>query len=351
MEEKMKRREKSAGIFLASCLVVIMVTACSKNEKTRATATETSEKPVTFTISTDAAGIRTEAIANFIKLLSDRSNGRIKGTELAQSSVGTGSEMAQSIQLGTLDICVNDDMTIDAIMGGQLGFAWLPGLVANYEEADKYYLNGWINDRLTEIMSINNIVRLATYCNGFRQVGNVKREVTEMSHLSGLKIRTPQVQSVVSFYEKCGALPVMIAGPEVLSALQTGTVDGLDNAVWNYVNQGITDVIKYITEINYCYTGAVIIASPAFYNKLSNSDKALFRECAKIVGDELTRKFRDGTTALQQQGIDSGQWKVSQPSSAMRASLSAIYQQIWKEAETKYDSKIMAAIIDGSWKK
>ena len=31
----------------------------------------------------------------------------------------------------------------------------------------------------------------------------------------------------------------MIAGSEVLNALQTGTVDGLDNAVFNYTNQGV----------------------------------------------------------------------------------------------------------------
>ena len=70
-------------------------------------------------------------------------------------------------------------------------------------------------------------------------MGNIVRPVTEMSDLAGLKIRTPSVASVVSFYEKCGALPVMIAGSEVLNALQTGTVDGLDNAVFNYTNQGM----------------------------------------------------------------------------------------------------------------
>ena len=65
----------------------------------------------------------------------------------------------------------------------------------------------------------------------------MKREITDMSDLKGLKIRIPSVASVESFYEKCGALPVSIPGSEVLSAIQTGTVDGLDNAVFNYVNQ------------------------------------------------------------------------------------------------------------------
>ena len=33
-----------------------------------------------------------------------------------------------------------------------------------------------------------------------------------------------------------------------------------DNAVFNYTNQGITDVITHITELNYCYSGGCFIA-------------------------------------------------------------------------------------------
>ena len=119
------------------------------------------------------------------------------------------------LQMGTLDVLMSDDMTMDGVLDGALGFAWLPGLVADYDEADKYYLKGWIADEVAKIMEKNSLIRISSYCNGFRQVGNIVRPVTEMSDLAGLKIRTPSVASVVSFYEKCGALPVMIAGSEL----------------------------------------------------------------------------------------------------------------------------------------
>lgn len=241
-------------------------------------------------------------------------------------------------------------MTIDGVLDGALGFAWLPGLVADYDEADKYYLKGWIADEVAKIMEQNSLIRISSYCNGFRQVGNIVRPVTEMSDLAGLKIRTPSVASVVSFYEKCGALPVMIAGSEVLNALQTGTVDGLDNAVFNYTNQGILDVITHITELNYCYSGGCFIAGAPFWEKLSDEDKAAFKEAAQEASDEFTEFFREKTEKVTNDGVASGQWTVDQPSDDMKAKLQEIYQQIWEESRGSYSDEIMDAITSGDYK-
>lgn len=45
-------------------------------------------------------------------------------------------------------------------------------------------------DEVAKIMEQNSLIRISSYCNGFRQVGNIVRPVTEMSDLAGLKIRT-----------------------------------------------------------------------------------------------------------------------------------------------------------------
>ena len=249
--KKISRRDflKVAGISAAA----IGLTACGGSSSTAASTTGSagsaaaSAESATFSVTADVTGDRAPYVERFAELISDKTGGRYQANVIAAGSLGNGSDMAQMLQMGTLDVLMSDDMTIDGVLDGALGFAWLPGLVADYDEADKYYLKGWIADEVAKIMEQNSLIRISSYCNGFRQVGNIVRPVTEMSDLAGLKIRTPSVASVVSFYEKCGALPVMIAGSEVLNALQTGTVDGLDNAVFNYTNQGILDVITHIT--------------------------------------------------------------------------------------------------------
>ena len=350
----MKKRKRILALALVLLMTISILSGCANsgvNEDTKPDTTKSDVvTPILFTVTADVTGARAPYVDKFAELITEKTGGRYKADVIAAASLGNAADMAQMLQLGTLDVLMSDDMSMDGVLDGALGFAWLPGLVSNYEEADEYYLYGWIAEQVGEIMKENNLIRISSYCNGFRQVGNVKRPVTELQDLAGLKIRTPSVESVVSFYEKCGALPVMIAGSEVLSAIQTGTVDGLDNAVFNYINQGLTDVIKYITEINYCYSGGCFIASPNFWDTLNDEDKAIFKECAQIVSDEFTVYFRNETDNLQQAGVDSGQWVVSQPSETMKEELKEIYSQIWERFYDKYGAEIMDPIISEEYK-
>lgn len=315
-----------------------------------AAATLGSEAATRFTVTADVTGDRAPYVEQFAKMIEEKTNGRYVANVIAAGSLGTGADMAQMLQMGTLDVLMSDDMTMDGVLNGALGFAWLPGLVTDYEEADAYYNNGWIAQEVAEIMARNGLIRISSYCNGFRQVGNIKRPVREMKDLAGLKIRTPSVEAVVEFYEKCGALPVMISGSEVLNALQTGTVDGLDNTVFNYTNQGITDVIKHITELNYCYSGGCFIAGAPFWEKLNDEDKEIFAECAQAVSNDFTAFFREKTVKLMQDGVESGQWTVDQPSENMKAEIAKISQSIWNESRQKYGDEIMNVIISGEYK-
>ena len=344
----MEKGKKTLALILMAVLAFSFLAGCKPAAKQESSAAN--GNAVTFTVTADVTGARAPYVERFAQLVAEKTGGRYKANVLAAASLGNASDMGQMLQMGTLDVLMSDDMSMDGLLNGALGFAWLPGLVSNYDEADKYYLKGWISDQIAAIMAQNKLIRISSYCNGFRQVGNVKRPITEMKDIAGLKIRTPSVNSVVSFYEKCGALPVMIAGSEVLSALQTGTVDGLDNAVFNYINQGITDVIKYITELNYCYSGGCFMASPNFWGKLSPDDQAIFKDCAQIASDEFTKHFRDETDKLVKDGVQKGQWVVSQPSDAMKAKLKDIYAAIWKENYEKYGKTIMDPIISGEYK-
>lgn len=352
----MKRSNRLFASLLSALMVLGLTAGCgsatasSSAGGSNASSSSAAADAVTFTVTADVTGARAPYVERFAELVKEKTQGRYVAEVIAAASLGNAADMAQMLQMGTLDVLMSDDMSMDGVLNGALGFAWLPGLVSNYDEADAYYNNGWIAKKVAEIMAQNNLIRISSFCNGFRQVGNIKKPITEMSDLKGMKIRTPSVDSIVSFYEKCGALPVMISGSEVLSALQTGTVDGLDNAVFNYTNQGITDVITNITEINYCYSGGCFIAGSPFWDKLSTEDQEIFRECAQTASDEFTESFRSETDKMVQDGIDKGQWVVSQPSDAMKAQLQKIYKEIWNESYDKYGSEIMDIITSGQYK-
>ena len=178
--KKISRRDflKAAGISAAA----IGLTACGGSSSTAGSAAVSAES-ATFSVTADVTGDRAPYVERFAELISDKTGGRYQANVIAAGSLGNGSDMAQMLQMGTLDVLMSDDMTMDGVLDGALGFAWLPGLVADYDEADKYYLKGWIADEVAKIMEQNSLIRISSYCNGFRQVGNIVRPVTEMSDL------------------------------------------------------------------------------------------------------------------------------------------------------------------------
>ena len=142
--KKISRRDflKVAGISAAA----IGLTACGGSSSTAASTTGSagsaaaSAESATFSVTADVTGDRAPYVERFAELISDKTGGRYQANVIAAGSLGNGSDMAQMLQMGTLDVLMSDDMTIDGVLDGALGFAWLPGLVADYDEADKYYL-------------------------------------------------------------------------------------------------------------------------------------------------------------------------------------------------------------------
>ena len=112
--------KKFASYILLAAMMLSILTGCgggqaNKSEQEGATKTGTIE----FTISTDGA-IRSTYVDRFMELVEEASGGKYKGNVYAQSSIGSAADMAQMIQMGTLDFCLNDDMSIDGILDGTI---------------------------------------------------------------------------------------------------------------------------------------------------------------------------------------------------------------------------------------
>ena len=170
--KKISRRDflKAAGLSAAA----LGLTACGGGSTSTAASTASgagSKAPaadsITFSVTADVTGDRAPYVDRFAELIAEKTNGRYNANVIAAGSLGNGSDMAQMLQMGTLDVLMSDDMTMDGVLNGALGFAWLPGLVADYDEADKYYLKGWIADEVAKIMEQNSLIRISSYCNGF----------------------------------------------------------------------------------------------------------------------------------------------------------------------------------------
>ena len=361
----MKKRKKKLGLFLIlTLLTTSLLSACgssnSLSEKSAskaggatlaASASESSavgndaskDPTVTFKVNNthSGKGVQDTTMDLLIQLCNKYSGGTIKGTKISGGSLGGEREMTEMVQLGTLDVGLLSDMGIDSSIGG-LGWAWLPFMITSYDQVDKYYINGWIGQELTKEMAAKGIVRVAATENEFRECGTVSHPIQSMKDFEGVKIRVPEVNACQDFYKACGAIPAAISTSETLAALEQKTVDGVDNSVYNMKSMGILDDIKYVTLLNYMYSGASIVCSQSFWNKMTPAQQAAFTKAAKEAGINFRKSMRADTQSI----LKNGKFKTYEvkEDSPFYKSLKKVAVKLWGTYDNKFDPSIMKKV-------
>jgi TRAP-type C4-dicarboxylate transport system substrate-binding protein len=98
-----------------------------------------------------------------------------------------------------------------------------------------------------------------------------------------------------------------MAFPEVFNALQTGTVDGQENPIGVIVSAKLNQVQKHLTLTGHVYSPALVLMSPAAYNKMSEADRRMIvqiaREGAQVSRQRVEQLERDGIEQLRAAGM------------------------------------------------
>lgn len=345
--------KKFLALMMALTMAAATLTGCGGSSSSGSSASSgtpaegsgdvSTDPVVTFSVTNthSGEGVQDQSMDLLIKLCDEYSGGTIQGTKIAGGSLGGEREETEMLQLGTLECAFISDMGVDSAIGG-LGWAWLPFMLTDYDMVDEYYINGWIGDKLDEAFAEQGIIRVAATENAFRECGNVKRAINSMDDLKGLKIRVPETQACQDFYTAIGAIPAAIATSETLAALEQGTVDGVDNSIYNMKSMGVLERIEYITMLNYMYSGASISCSEEFWNSMTADQQAAFKKAA----DEAGAYFRENMRAETQTILDEGDFEVTEidPSSEFYHELKAAAVELWAGYADQYPADIMEKI-------
>ena len=231
--------------------------------------------------------------------------GRYKCQHFPSSALGGEREMIEAVQLGTLDL-VNTSTGPLGNFVPEVKIVDIPFLFRGYDHARKT-LDGPIGEDLLAKMRAKNLVGLAWTENGFRHMTNNKRPIVKAEDAKGLKMRTMENKVHMDGYKTFGILPTPMPFPELFTALQQGTVDGQENPIPVILSAKFSQVQKHLSLTGHVYSPAVIILSPAVWNKLSDADKKVFVEAARKGAAAQRKKVNDdeanGIAQLRKDGM------------------------------------------------
>lgn len=237
----------------------------------------------------------------FKEIVEKESKGRIAVTVYPGNELGTPREMMAQLALDTTQICASGDPGIKEIE--YLALPYLMKGLDNYVAI----INSPIGEEWNKKLSAQKQIRLFGFLPRNPREISANKVINSMADLKGLKLRAPQRDYYVESLAALGAKPTPMAFKEVYTALQTGVVDGQENPVETIYAQKFYEVQKGVAMIDYIDKPAYVMIGEAFWNRLSDADKALLNKAQiasqKVVEELMPEQAKEFIAKMEKAGV------------------------------------------------
>ena len=195
-------------------------------------------------------------------------------------ALGDEKEMLEGMSFGTIDMGVITNAPV-ASMEPAFQVNDLPFLYSTDTQAFEV-MDGPVGKQLAKKLESKNIIALGFAASGFREMINNVRPVSTPDDVQGIKWRVMNNPVFISMFRALGGNAVPMAWGEVFTAVQQGTIDGLEIPLAVILNNGYFEVCKYLSLTNHTYTGLWLLIAKKTYDKLSDEQKQLLNKAAAL---------------------------------------------------------------------
>ncbi|MFN3661794.1 DctP family TRAP transporter solute-binding subunit [Yoonia sp.] len=213
------------------------------------------------------------------------------------SALGDDLQSAQSLRSGTLEMVVSSTSPLVAIEPA-LGVFDLPFLISDEAEADAL-LDGEFGQYMADMMPEHNLINLAYWENGFRNLSNSLRPVASLEDFTGMRVRVMQNNIFLDTFQTLGANATPMAFGEVFTALETGAIDAQENPYVTIDTSRFYEVQDYVSNTRHAYTPFMVLFSKPIFDRYSEQEQQILLDCA-IVGRDVQR---DASRSLSDESL------------------------------------------------
>ena len=272
------------------------------------------------------------AAARWQEVVEAETDGRYEFAHFPSSGLGGEREVIEGVQLGTIEATIVSSGTLSNFVA-DTGVFDIPFLFRDLTHA-RDVLDGPIGQDMLDKFSDVGLVALGWGEQGFRHITNNRNAIRTPDDLAGMQLRTMENPTHLTAFRELGAAPTPMAWPEVISALQQGTIDGQENPLSVIVSASLADVQEHLTLSGHVYSPAMLLVSQPLWDGMSEDDREAFMHGARE-GIAAMRGFVDdveesGLETLREQGMEIGELSA-EDRAAFQDALSGAYEQYYDE--------------------
>src|SRR5690606_15480005 len=174
------------------------------------------------------------------------------------------------VQLGTVEATIVSSGTLSNFVP-EAGVFDIPFLFRDLGHARRV-LDGPVGQEILAKFDDVGLVAVAWGEQGFRHITNNRNAIETPGDIAGLKLRTMENPTHITAFETLGAAPTPMAWPEVIGALEQGTIDGQENPLTVITSAKLSEVQKYLTLSGHVYSPAILLVSKPLWDGMSAED-------------------------------------------------------------------------------
>ena len=246
----------------------------------------------------------TTAANDFAAAVAERTEGKVKVDVYPASTLGNGTELLESTQNGTVEMCIVATMQMGAFVP-EVQVLDMPYLLPTTAIAEQV-LDGEAGDMLLEYVNAAGYKAMCWTDNDYRCFSNNIRPLVAPEDLSGIKMRIPETAALVEWLKELGAIPTIMPATELYTSLQTGVVDGQENGAMLTITDNYYETLKYFTNSNHLYGASLVLMNDDYWEALPKEYQTIIQEECYNMRDEARALIAEQVSGCIEQIRDSG---------------------------------------------
>lgn len=283
----------------------------------------------------------------FKKRVELQSGGRIEVKVYLGGKAGDEIEMVKKTGRGHLQAVASSTGALASLVP-ELHSVEIPFLFRSFGEAD-YILDQVLTTPMQKHFRDRGLVFGFWSENGFRHFGTNFGPVKSPADLAGKKMRSQENPVHLEMWRVYQAAAQAIPTTEVLTALQTGAVDGFDQGLLFAIAANWHKTVKYVTLSAHIYQPAAVVYNKDWYDALPPELQKVLSEEGRALTDtgrQLIRKMNPDLIGLvEKQGIQVVKLDAAQRTAFENASLPV--RDWFRKSQGASSVAILKAIEDG----
>lgn len=239
--------------------------------------------------------------------LDELSGGTMKMQVYPSSQLGSKNDIIDQMLAGNNVITLADGAFMADRGAPDMGIQFAPFLFDTYDDAWALVNSDWWQEQV-DICAENGLqILTSNFVYGTRNLMTTT-PVHSVKDLKGLKVRVPNNTIQIKGFETLGATPTPMPLGDVYTALQQGTIDGVENPASALVGLGFGEVAKYLIVDKHVLNTTLWLCGTEWFNTLTEEQQGWLMESgnkAGLVSQQLDIELeQEALDALAEQGVE-----------------------------------------------